>query len=301
MLILCVMMALVCPVYGQAKREKRGWIKQTSGRVIYINKKGKRVTGKRLIKGKLYYFNRRGIRKSGWIKSRTGKKLYYGRKGSGRLYRNGQYVIGNRVYQFNRSGRCTQENIAVVRKDKSGKQYLLEPNYISDVRIKKNKLTEEDLFTALVYAEAGGQTSVGMQSVAMVCLNRVSSSHYPNDLRMMIYQKDRFSPAKKGTLNDILKDPDLHNKKNKYYEAARNAVRTAKETFSRYTKEKKNRVIDGFPFPEGKEDFDYVYFMTPEKFAQRNLDWNSCHAVLYRAAESKSSGHVFFSEWVEKK
>jgi spore germination cell wall hydrolase CwlJ-like protein len=59
---------------------------------------------------------------------------------------------------------------------------------------------EKDLFAAVVMAEAGGESSECQAAVASVIINRVLSSHFPNTLKEVIYQKNAFSVVFDGAL-----------------------------------------------------------------------------------------------------
>jgi spore germination cell wall hydrolase CwlJ-like protein len=63
---------------------------------------------------------------------------------------------------------------------------------------------EEELFAALVYCEAGGESYETQLAVASVVVNRINSSRYPNCLVDVIYQKNQFSPASSGRLAVVL-------------------------------------------------------------------------------------------------
>ena len=54
-----------------------------------------------------------------------------------------------------------------------------------------------------------------------------------------------------------------------------------------------SRVIDGITLPDGKTDFDYLYFMTPSAFDSLDLDKEKCDFMQY-------NGHVFFKNWIKK-
>jgi spore germination cell wall hydrolase CwlJ-like protein len=63
---------------------------------------------------------------------------------------------------------------------------------------------EEELFAALVYCEAGGESYETQFAVASVVVNRINSSRYPDSLVDVIYQKNQFSPASSGRLAVVL-------------------------------------------------------------------------------------------------
>ena len=59
---------------------------------------------------------------------------------------------------------------------------------------------EEELFAALVYCEAGGESYEAQLAVASVVVNRIHASIYPDNLLDVIYQRGQFSPAASGRL-----------------------------------------------------------------------------------------------------
>jgi spore germination cell wall hydrolase CwlJ-like protein len=63
---------------------------------------------------------------------------------------------------------------------------------------------EEELFAALIYCEAGGESYEGQLAVASVVVNRINSSRFPDNLVDVIYQKGQFSPAASGRLAVVL-------------------------------------------------------------------------------------------------
>ncbi len=79
---------------------------------------------------------------------------------------------------------------------------------------------EEELFAALIYCEAGGESYAGQQAVASVVINRVNSSYFPNNITDVIYQSGQFSPAMSGKLALVLEN-------NLTTESCRNAAKWA--------------------------------------------------------------------------
>lgn len=59
---------------------------------------------------------------------------------------------------------------------------------------------EKDLLARLVHAEAAGEPYAGKVAVAVVVLNRVSSSKFPNTINGVIYQKGQFTPVANGAI-----------------------------------------------------------------------------------------------------
>jgi N-acetylmuramoyl-L-alanine amidase len=61
--------------------------------------------------------------------------------------------------------------------------------------------SDHRLLSKLVYAEARGEPYKGQVAVAAVVLNRVRSSHFPNTITGVIYQKNAFSCVSNGSIN----------------------------------------------------------------------------------------------------
>lgn len=62
------------------------------------------------------------------------------------------------------------------------------------------------LLASIIYCEAGNQPYSGKLAVAIVVMNRVRSSAYPNTVSHVIYQKSQFGPASSGLLKKTIKD-----------------------------------------------------------------------------------------------
>lgn len=60
---------------------------------------------------------------------------------------------------------------------------------------------EKRLLAQLVTAEAKGEPYAGQVAVALVVLNRVKSSQFPNTIHNVIYQTRQFEPVSNGTIN----------------------------------------------------------------------------------------------------
>lgn len=60
---------------------------------------------------------------------------------------------------------------------------------------------EKRLLAQLVTAEAVGEPYAGQVAVALVILNRVDSSLFPNTIHNVIYQTRQFTPVTSGTIN----------------------------------------------------------------------------------------------------
>lgn len=62
------------------------------------------------------------------------------------------------------------------------------------------------LLASIIYCEAGNQSYSGKLAVAIVVMNRVRSSAYPNTVKDVIYQKSQFGPASSGLLKKTMQD-----------------------------------------------------------------------------------------------
>ncbi|WNF38217.1 cell wall hydrolase [Bacillaceae bacterium IKA-2] len=61
---------------------------------------------------------------------------------------------------------------------------------------------EKRLLAQIVTAEAKGEPYAGQVAVAVVILNRVNSSKFPNTIHDVIYQTRQFEPVSNGTINN---------------------------------------------------------------------------------------------------
>ena len=80
----------------------------------------------------------------------------------------------------------------------------------NDLDYVNNTYTEEDIrqLSAIVFAEAGNQSFVGQQAVAIVVMNRVRSQSFPNTVHGVISQPGQFTPYKKGGFKKALNKYD---------------------------------------------------------------------------------------------
>lgn len=105
--VLLVTVLALCVDMGSlsAKADRRNvWLKK-SGKTYYYGKKGKRVTGLKLINGKSYFFDKKGaLYKKGW-KTVKGKKYYF-KKTTGAAVK-GAVKIGKKRYLFQSKGQLT--------------------------------------------------------------------------------------------------------------------------------------------------------------------------------------------------
>ena len=82
------------------------------------------------------------------------------------------------------------------------------------------------------------------------------------------------------------------------------AVDESQSIMDAYLKNGTKRVIPGFG--DTRDDFDYLYFMTPKAFKNLNMDKEKCVTYTYTYKWTTSSGtaredsHIFFVNWVKK-
>lgn len=67
-----------------------------------------------------------------------------------------------------------------------------------------DSLSDQELLSALIYCEAGGEPYDGQVAVGCVVMNRVRSSSFPNTVSGVIYQSGQFSPVASGRLATVL-------------------------------------------------------------------------------------------------
>ncbi|MBQ6441905.1 MAG: cell wall hydrolase [Lachnospiraceae bacterium] len=67
-----------------------------------------------------------------------------------------------------------------------------------------DSLSDQELLSALIYCEAGGEPYDGQVAVGCVVMNRVRSSAFPNTVSGVIYQSGQFSPVASGRLATVL-------------------------------------------------------------------------------------------------
>lgn len=67
-----------------------------------------------------------------------------------------------------------------------------------------DSLSDQELLSALIYCEAGGEIYEGQIAVGCVVMNRVRSSAFPNTVSGVIYQSGQFSPVASGRLATVL-------------------------------------------------------------------------------------------------
>lgn len=77
-----------------------------------------------------------------------------------------------------------------------------------------------------IYYEARGEPEEGMRMIGEVTLNRVSSSHYPNTICGVVYQKSQFSWVKRKN-----KTPSEHDAWEKSLEIAEELLTDGKSSY----------------------------------------------------------------------
>jgi len=195
-------------------------------------------------------------------------------------------------------------------------RYKVEKQYMTDPQVGKD-ITEEDLFAAVLYTEAGGQGVPGMMMVAYVIMNRMDEGiaakgtgrvSYPGTLSIMIYQYDQWQVARNGSLTKVLKD--ILAGEAGYLANAREAASRAMagkpivlaESAVRYTKQSATS-SKATTLPAGtkitRSAYIYNSFMTPkswERFA--NDGKHPKFAAGYGAGKNTLlyKGHVFFMD-----
>jgi spore germination cell wall hydrolase CwlJ-like protein len=78
-----------------------------------------------------------------------------------------------------------------------------------------------ELLARLLYAEAGGEGTVGMQAVAAVVMNRVASPNFPDTVEKVILQKGHFEAVGKRKWNKFAHPEKLNPQERAAAEEAR--------------------------------------------------------------------------------
>lgn len=86
-----------------------------------------------------------------------------------------------------------------------------EENVETDIPAEETNFSLEEqeyqILLKIVEAEAGGEDTTGKMLVANVVMNRVRSSHFPNTVTEVVYQKNdgkaQFSPTVDGRINSV--------------------------------------------------------------------------------------------------
>ncbi|MDD7740558.1 MAG: cell wall hydrolase, partial [Lachnospiraceae bacterium] len=274
----------------------------------YADSDGAIAIGWNVIQGEEYYFDQAGVlAKNQWFDSErkpTDKEPsegFYYTDGNGILQKDYYVKLSNETemyYSFGEDGACiyVSESYVKAKDSVNGSYYILEHQYYTDP-----KTDERDFLAAICYAEANNQKKTGMTAVAMVIRNRMNADQCSS--RTVIYKKQQFEPARSGVLTKLLEEINQGEISKFTSCGAYDAVDESEEIMSMYLSEGKNRVIDDFG--DSREDFDYLYFMTPEAFEKQGLDPDACITYTYTYrwnvnGEEKSSSHIFFVKWVKK-
>ena len=267
---------------------------KVGGKQYCANKEGVLyIGGTPMIDGKKYAFKGDGEQVFGWY-DLAAFKMYFNPEDNGAAV-TGYIEIDHAVYQFNEDGVLIDSSVkyVTVKDPMNGKSYTLEGTYITDPQIGKD-VTEDEFLASVLYTEAGDQGFAGQVAVAMTILNRSESLSFPDTLSFIIYAKNQFEVARNGTLTKYLTAfRDKDEKTLKWLRSAQSleAVQEARKIMNAYKSTGTKRVISGITMPNGKEDFNYLFFMTHEAFARLGLDAEKCDTLIY-------NGHIFFEKWV---
>ena len=99
MILLCNIVVLIVPFYTHAAQ--KGWVK--AGKTYRYRIQSSYVKNRvKKIKGKYYYFDKKGLRKSGWVNYK-GHRYYFDKK-TGEAYV-GKHKIKKNSYIFRKTGR----------------------------------------------------------------------------------------------------------------------------------------------------------------------------------------------------
>ncbi len=205
-------------------------------------------------------------------------------------------------YSFSGTGACNYADPQYVRVRDSvnGLYYVVEHQYYTDPQV-----SERDLMAAICAAEAGIQRTTGMTAVAMVIRNRMDAYGY--SMKTAIYQQQQFEPARNGSLTRYLQgiSSGTASTMQELTNAGAYIAADVSETImNNYKTNGTNRVVPDFG--DTREDFDYMYFMTPAAFERLNLDPEKCQTYTYTytgttsTGETYTSSHIFFVDWVRK-
>lgn len=111
---LCTLLICLLMITGRAEAAKRNTWMSSSDNTYYYNKKGKKVTGLKKIKGQYYYFDKKGVLyKKGW-KTLKGKKYYFAKKSGAAS--TGVVKIGKKKYLFSNKGKLYGTGLQNYRK-----------------------------------------------------------------------------------------------------------------------------------------------------------------------------------------
>lgn len=225
------------------------------------------------LNNKTYYFDQNGCRKIGWL-TLDNKKYYF--KSSGAMAVNETLSIGGKQYKFNKKGHASVIKDFVydpdgnIKVNINNKLYVMESEFATDKGVADGTISDKELLTATVYCEAGTQGLAGMTATAMVILNRTLAvdQGFPGSVRHVIYQKMQFEVVRNGMLGYRLKNKNVVG-----YDMARKAVNQAYTMYNAYrlSGKKRNQYLGEVLAIPKRDDFDYLFFMTPEAFKATNL------------------------------
>ncbi|MFV0343552.1 MAG: cell wall hydrolase [Anaerocolumna sp.] len=108
------------------------------------------------------------------------------------------------------------------------------------------------LLSALIYCEANGETYNGKLAVAIVVMNRVRSSAFPDSVKGVIYQKYQFGPVSNGALDKQLAAYDAGKYTNSYELACIKAAKAALNGTKSITVSGKTKDFSKFLFFSGR-------------------------------------------------
>ncbi len=275
--------------FGSAGKRKTGLRKIGSKKYYFDDSSGRMVTKTWVpLNGKYYYFNKNGVmKKNKWVGSRyvgsdgaslTGLqtidgKIYYFDPSTRKKITDTTKTINGVTYEFSSSGvgKVKEEDTSTPTDTRGTSKYSMESTYYSDPVV-----SDEELLAAIIYCEAGNQSSAGQLAVGLVILNRVRDSGFPNTFAEVIYQKSQFSPAADGSLTKALKGTTT------VTAACRNAA-TAVMSYYNSNTTSYTVTYNGNSY----EFSDYLFFCTPSAYVSNNLS----------ASYITIGGHRFFKTW----
>ena len=257
----------------------------------YMYQDGSYAKGTPVINGEKYCFDGQGRQIFGWY-NLLNWRFYFDPSDNGAAITTSKTIDG-KTYYFNSDGTLREEVLSdyITAKDpENGKTYTMEPQFGTDP-----VLDDDKFLAATVYTESGNQSMECQIATALVMLNRQHSKSYPDTLRYVIYQKSQFEVARNGSLTKILKAYQNNDESQlKWLEKTEQAVAEAKKIMEAYKKNGTPRQISGVTMPNGKTDFNYLGFMTPEAFNRLNLDPVATEAFQIHDV-------MFYTKWVVKK
>ena len=173
------------------------------------------------------------------------------------------------LYGFSRSPEFQLVINGIMSSQINGR--IMESQYWSDPMV-----DDRTLLAAIIYTESRGEGYTGQLAVGLVVMNRMNHSAFPNNLRENIYWKNQFQPARTGVLTSVLNNTSVITAT--CWQAADAAIAMRYQT----------KTIPGVTLPKEKvkQEFDYLYFMTPA--AYEIYKWPEDDTFLLK-------NHMFFS------